>query len=391
MLYACASCVSRLTPSARNQRLPFAHPWRSPGRLMFDTRAVRLTILTATVAVCAVLLHLGGPANFVFVYNFYFAILLAAYWFSVPGGAIVGAIAGVAASPYFVSSTPSEYGANAWVIRMGYFVAIGLASGLMRRQLARRRVTLEANVTNLSRTYARTLKALTTLLESHDEETSGHCERVAINALRVGERMQLSTRELDMLYWAGYLHDIGKLATPAKTLLKAGPLTTEEYEVMKQHAAVGADTVMNISADFHDIGEAIRSHHERWDGRGYPRNLAGEEIPLFGRILAVVDTFEAMTSDRPYRSAMTTRQASLVLREEAGSQLDATIVELHLELLAEGRLHTQELDGDHTGLGLPEFFNPEILSQGRSRGLPDGLTTPRPQHRTWHPEEPQSS
>ncbi|MDT3681923.1 MAG: HD domain-containing protein [Truepera sp.] len=330
---------------------------------MFKSQATRITVLVAAVAACAVLLHVAGPGNFVLVYNFYFVILLAAYWYSVRGGALVGALSGLAASPFLIASTPSEYGAGAWAVRMGYFVSIGLVSGLMRRKLARRRLTLEANVTNLSRTYARTLEALTKLLESHDEETSGHCERVAYNALRLGERLGLRPRDLETLYWAGYLHDVGKLATPAKILLKAGPLTHEEYEVMKQHAAVGADTLMNINPEFHVISEAIRSHHERWDGRGYPRSLAGTQIPIFGRILAVVDAFEAMTSDRPYRAAMPTREASLILQEGAGSQFDPAIVEVHLQLLAEGILHTQKQNGEHTGMGLPEFFNAELLER----------------------------
>ncbi len=340
-----------------------AHSRRSPGHLMLKSPATRIGLLVGAVAACALLLQVSGPANFVLVYNFYFVILLAAYWYSVRGGALVGALAGVAASPYLITSTPSEYGAGAWLVRMGYFVAIGLVSGLMRRKLARRRMKLEANVTNLSRTYARTLEALTRLLESHDEETSGHCERVAYNALRVGERMRLPPRDLETLYWAGYLHDVGKLATPAKILLKAGPLTPEEYEVIKQHAAVGADTLMNINPEFYVIAEAIRSHHERWDGRGYPRNLVGRQIPIFGRILAVVDAFEAMTSDRPYRAAMPIREASDILMGAAGFQFDPDVVEAHLRLLGEGRLHTQRENGEHTGMGLPEFFNPELLER----------------------------
>ncbi len=328
---------------------------------MFKNRIVRISILAAALIACGALMHLSGPAGFVFVYNFYFVILLAAHWYAIPGGALTGAGAGIAASSYFLTFAPDDYSLSMWLIRIAYFVAIGSVAGLMRVQVTDRRNLAEANVISLSRTYARTLKALTGLLEGHDEETAGHCERVALNAIRVGERMRLSPQELAVLYWASYLHDIGKLATPAAILLKKGSLTSAEYDVMKTHAAVGADTILSINADFGGIADAIRSHHERWDGTGYPLGLAGDKIPLLGRIIAVVDAFEAMTSDRPYKAARTSERASLILQEEAGAQFDADIVKHHLALLAEGRLHTQALYGAHTGLGLPEFFNPVSL------------------------------
>jgi len=129
--------------------------------------------------------------------------------------------------------------------------------------LAQRQGRLAAAHTHLARIYARTLKSLVFLLEHHDEETSTHCERVAANALRVGQELGLNQVDLDLLYWAAYLHDIGKLASPARMLLKEGPLSPEEYEVMKQHATIGAQALSHISRDFVPVAEAVLSHHER--------------------------------------------------------------------------------------------------------------------------------
>lgn len=330
-----------------------------------STRAV---VVLAVIAACMLLLRAATPANFVLVHSLYFPILLSAFWFRLPGGVIAGLLAGVAASPYLVgTATPSEYQLSAWLVRSLYFLGFGVAVGYMCNLLAHRQERLESNNRQLARTYARTLKSLVFLLEHHDEETSTHCERVAANALRVGDELGFARDERELLYWAAYLHDIGKLASPARMLLKEGPLSPEEYEVMKRHASIGAQALSHISKDFVPVAEAVLTHHERWDGKGYPQGLAGEAIPLFGRILAVVDSFEAMTSNRPYRSAMTTEAAAAVLREESGKQFDPRVVGIYLDLIAAGRVHTEQQDGARTGLGFPEEFN---ISRMQERGLP---------------------
>lgn len=317
---------------------------------------------------CVLLLRAATPANFVFVHSLYFPILLAAFWFKLPGGVVAGLLAGVAASPYVVgAATPSEYQVGAWLVRSFFFLGFGVAVGYMCNLLAHRQERLESNNKQLARTYARTLKSLVFLLEHHDEETSTHCERVAANALRLGEELGFSRGDLELLYWAAYLHDIGKLASPARMLLKDGPLSAEEYEVMKRHATIGSQALSHISKDFVPVAEAVLTHHERWDGKGYPQGLSGEDIPLFGRVLAVVDSFEAMTSDRPYRRAMSPQAAAAVLEEEAGKQFDPQLVSIYLKLIAAGRVHTEQQDGARTGLGFPEEFN---ISGLRERGLP---------------------
>lgn len=332
--------------------------------------SIRLCTVLAVIVACVLLMRATSPASFVLVHTFYFPILLAAFWFKLPGGVVAGMVAGIAASPYLIgTATPSEYLFQSWMVRVFFFMGFGLAVGYMCNLLAQRQQHLQANVRQLSRIYARTLKSLVFLLEHHDEETSAHCERVAANALRVGQELGLGKVELELLYWASYLHDIGKLASPAQILLKEGPLSAEEYEIMKQHAAIGAQALSHISRDFVPVAEAVLSHHERWDGTGYPRSLAGEQIPLFGRILAVVDSFEAMTSDRPYRRAMSSTAAAAILEEASGKQFDPELVQVYLRLVGEGRVHTEHEDGARTGLGFPEEFNFTRV-QGAERALP---------------------
>ena len=319
---------------------------------------VRLATLAAVMTVCVLVTRANGASSFVLVHLFYFPIILAAFWYREVGGALGGALAGVATGPLLLAdATPSEYAAGAWLARTFFFVAIGLTVGAGRALLWARRRRLEEHVAHLGRTYARTLKSLVYLLEHHDEETANHCDRVAANAIKLGSELGLGAAELEDLYWAAYLHDIGKLATPARMLLKEGPLDAHEYEVMKQHASIGANTLADISPDFETVAAAVRAHHERWDGRGYPDGLAGERIPLFGRVLAVVDAFEAMTSDRPYRAAMSVQAAARVLEEEAGRQFDPALVTVYLRLIEAGEVHTEAGDGKRTGLELPEAFS----------------------------------
>lgn len=331
---------------------------------------LRIGVVLAVVAGCTLLLRTTDPSNFVIVHSFYFPILLAAFWFGLPGAAATGLVAGFAASPYVISNaTPSEYVFGAWIVRALFFTGFGLTVGYMCDLLARRQERVESNVRQLSRIYARTLKSLVFLLEHHDEETSNHCERVAANALRLGKELDLNQTELELLYWAAYLHDIGKLASPARMLLKEGPLTDEEYEVMKRHASIGAQALSHISPDFVPVAKAVLTHHERWDGQGYPQGLEGENIPLFGRILAVVDSFEAMTSDRPYRRAMSVKAASQILESEAGKQFDPRLVELYLQLIDAGKVHTEKEDGARTGLGFPDEFSIPRLKLKGARGV----------------------
>lgn len=165
-------------------------------------------------------------------------------------------------------------------------------------------------------------------VEMKDPYTAGHTERVTQYALIIYDQMDEHERlsvPRDDLRYAGLMHDIGKVAIPDHVLLKTGRLTTEEYELMKLHTSIGADIVEQMENLAH-VSPGVRHHHERWDGRGYPDQLQGEEIPLIGRILAVADTFDAMTSTRSYRTAMTPEEAHEEIVSCSMKQFDPRIV-----------------------------------------------------------------
>jgi HD-GYP domain-containing protein (c-di-GMP phosphodiesterase class II) len=190
---------------------------------------------------------------------------------------------------------------------------------------------------DMERTFTTTLAALTSTVEAKDDYTAAHGEDVAGLAERVARRMGLTREQARDVRYAAMLHDVGKIAVPSEILLKPGPLSEEEWAVMRGHAAVGGDLVARIDAFAH-LSPAVRASHERWDGGGYPDGLAGDEIPLAARIIAACDTYDAIVTDRPYRPARTHAQAAEELRRVAGTQLDARAVEALLAELGGGDL-----------------------------------------------------
>lgn len=175
------------------------------------------------------------------------------------------------------------------------------------------------------------LRALVKALEAKDHYTKEHSERVTALALNLANHLGLSETEIESLRFAGHLHDIGKVGIQDKILLKPGRLTPEEYEVIKRHPLIGAEIVGHISL-LRDEVLIIKHHHERWDGKGYPDGLAGEEIPFLARILAVADTYDAMTSNRPYRPPLSHEVALREIRQNSGTQFDPLVVEAFLDL-----------------------------------------------------------
>ncbi len=188
-------------------------------------------------------------------------------------------------------------------------------------------------ITDLERTLTTTLSVLTSTVEAKDDYTAAHGQDVAGLAERVAARMGLTPTAMRDVRYAAMLHDVGKIVVPSEILLKAGPLNDAEWEVMRSHATVGGELVSRIDAFAH-LATAVRASHERLDGNGYPDGLRGEEIPLAARIIAACDTYDAITTDRPYRKARSSSQAVAELNEVAGTQLDALVVAALLEELA---------------------------------------------------------
>jgi putative nucleotidyltransferase with HDIG domain len=185
----------------------------------------------------------------------------------------------------------------------------------------------------LSRAYRGTALALGDVVEADDGYTGEHCKDVLELALAVAEAFGLDAEQRRNLEFAALLHDVGKIAIPNEILNKPGKLDPPEWEVMKTHTAEGQRVLARIGGFMDDVGQVVRAHHERWDGRGYPDGLAGAEIPLEARIIACCDSWNAMRTDRSYRKALSHEVAIAELVANSGSQFDPRVVEVFLPIV----------------------------------------------------------
>ena len=204
-------------------------------------------------------------------------------------------------------------------------------------QLANNSRVLETKVAERTRELedarAETLQRLVVAAEYRDDDTSQHTERVGVTAAEIAVQLGLGAEEIKLLREAAPLHDVGKLAISDTILLKPGKLTVQEYEVMKTHAALGARLLSGSSSPVLQMATVIAaSHQERWDGSGYPAGLAGEAIPLVGRVVAVADVFDALTHDRPYKSAWPVEQAIAEIKHASGREFDPRVVAAFLRM-----------------------------------------------------------
>lgn len=182
--------------------------------------------------------------------------------------------------------------------------------------------------------YRAVVRVLKAALAEKDYVAEGHTERVKKLACMLGKAVGLSRSDLDALCLLADVHDVGKLGVPEHILFKPSVLTGEEWEEMKHHPEVGYRIALS-SPELVPVAELIRQHHERWNGKGYPRGLRGEEIHILSRILAIADAYDAMTSERPYRPALSPEEALEELRKGAGTQFDPHLVEVFVKLLSE--------------------------------------------------------
>jgi putative nucleotidyltransferase with HDIG domain len=179
-----------------------------------------------------------------------------------------------------------------------------------------------------------TLEALARAIDAKSHWTAGHSERVTKMGLRIGRALGLSQKEMDVLHRAGLLHDIGKLGTPMDILDKKEKLTNKEEQIMREHTRLGVRILEPIAA-YADVVPIVLEHHEYFNGEGYPKGLAGKAISLGGRIFAVADSFDALTTDRPYRQALNREYAIEMIKEGSGSRYDPEIVQAFLEVMAQ--------------------------------------------------------
>ncbi len=176
-----------------------------------------------------------------------------------------------------------------------------------------------------------TLQALTASIDAKDEYTRGHSERVAYMGARLAEAMGMDAKEVELVHTIGLVHDVGKIGVPEAVLCKAGKLTDEEFDQIKRHPVIGYNILKGIPT-IDPILPGVLHHHERWDGRGYPHGLKGESIPQIGRLLALADTFDAMSSTRSYRPAMPRETVLEEIKNCSGTQFDPALAPLFIEL-----------------------------------------------------------
>jgi diguanylate cyclase (GGDEF)-like protein/putative nucleotidyltransferase with HDIG domain len=185
----------------------------------------------------------------------------------------------------------------------------------------------KAHVEEIANLHLRTIEALALAIEAKDHTTHAHLQRVRLYALEIAKELDISAEDTEALHAAALLHDIGKLAVPEHIISKPGKLTREEFEKVKIHPVVGAEILERVSFPY-PVVPIVRSHHERWDGSGYPYGLKGEEIPIGARILAAIDFFDALTSDRQYRAAKPAEEAMQMLVDESGKSFDPRVVDI---------------------------------------------------------------
>ncbi|HEY3043219.1 MAG TPA: HD domain-containing phosphohydrolase [Vicinamibacterales bacterium] len=241
------------------------------------------------------------------------------------------------------------------------------------------------HLAKVNKVYVGAIEALAHAVDAKDEVTHDHTRRVQDRAVHLARSMGVDDEgEIQAIKAASLLHDVGKLAIPEHILNKPGRLTPAEYDIMKRHAPIGADILSVIGFPF-AVAPIVRYHHENWDGTGYPDGIAGEDIPVGSRILAVVDCFDALTSDRPYRRKMEDREALQILSDRRGTMYDPRVVDTFFALhgsgfdmapapLPAGQRHSAlqaplRTGGDHHELDLQTFFE-----FGRALGAPVSMS-----------------
>lgn len=217
---------------------------------------------------------------------------------------------------------------------------IGLVLLVLPFMAARRTFRVYAELTEA---YTSTVRSLVTAIEAKDPYTKGHSERVAIYARHLAGALHLSRSQAELIERAALLHDVGKIGIPLDTLTSPTQLSSEEIRLIRQHPDVGSRLVSDVEF-LSDIVPVIRHHHERVDGSGYPSGLIGEEIPMLSRLLAVADAYDAMTSTRAYRLAMSTDAAVAEITRVAGGQLDGEMAKMFIQLL-DSRAFGADSDG----------------------------------------------
>lgn len=281
----------------------------------------------ATLALATLVTYGAGGTKSAYPHLFYVPIVLAASLRGVTGGVIVGAVAGLLVGPWMPNDV--ELGVaqtfENWFVRSLLFAGVGTLLGLLFGDLRDR---IEA----LREVNEQTITAFVQAVDAKDPHTAEHSVNVAEYAQAIALELGLGPEDVSRIYSAALLHDIGKIAVPDSILNKPDRLNSEEWTIIKRHPVESVKIIGGIGP-FKSYVPGVRHHHERIDGRGYPDGLSGDTVPLDARIIGVADAFEAMTSDRAYRSALTVAEAVEELRLGSGTQFDQDVVHALIKVL----------------------------------------------------------
>lgn len=268
------------------------------------------------------------------------------------------------ASVYFVVSISGVFIGSGMIILL-ILCLIRTIRNIWKMESNKQKKEMDKHREQLEEISLQLMQTLSTTIEAKDEYTRGHSYRVAEYSALIARELNWDEDEIRNLKNAAYLHDIGKIGIPDNILNKPVKLTDEELGVIKEHTVIGAEILKNITLIDH-VKEAARSHHERYDGRGYPDGLKGEEIPLYARIIAVADSFDAMKSRRIYRSPLDDQVVYNEIFQNRGTQFDPELADIFLKLLDEERVITEKerelFDEDGTGLNMESEIEKFISS-----------------------------
>jgi HD-GYP domain-containing protein (c-di-GMP phosphodiesterase class II) len=290
---------------------------------------------------------------------------LAVYALAIAGSFVVGVSEAVVGDWYLTGTRPRDTIRGAawsfWITVLLTPVAFMLAAVAVKEPLAlagvaplfwlfwsfsqERKVRLDAAL-ELNQTYRGTVMVLADVVEADDDYTASHCRSVVELCGATGQALGLDMSHLQELEIAALLHDVGKIAIPSEILNKPTHLTEEEFALMKTHTLEGQALLERVGGKLARVGEIVRSCHERWDGTGYPDGLMGEEIPMPARIVFCCDAYSAMTTDRPYRRAMSPQDALDELRANAGTQFESRIVDAVVRVVEQGLVEETEAYND---------------------------------------------
>src|SRR2546421_6005523 len=308
--------------------------WFFPWHRLPVERFLVVIVLPGLALLGFMLMYTGGIHSHILPIFIAPAVFMAAAYGFRAGAAIAIFTAATAALPLFLQGW-DDYYFRMLVVLSGATMLSAYIPAQVRQALLRE---YERRRKEQEQSYVATIGALAAALDAKDRYTEAHSRETAELAVNVGRRLGLAGEQLRLLEYGALLHDIGKIGIPGYILQKPGPLTPEEFAIMREHPVIGERILASVQF-LAPLGPIVRAEHERWNGTGYPDGLKGEEIPIESRIIHACDAFHAMASDRAYRQALPLADIVAEFRRGSGQQFDPRVVDVMLQLVEQGRPH----------------------------------------------------